>query len=208
MPGLAYLNLTRKADLMQWNVFFQNKDEIATVNIFDSGSYGFIKDVRDAAKSYDEFEDFVSAIKGSLSYYYSDKSEWCTLISSWRDDLNIKPLKVDVYWQIMNAWDAFIEYCWNHRAELRADDGTVKRRREELLAMIADDHGCTPDEVERKFRFGILEVDKTLPEDIIEFVIEDILATADFTDPYIKQQPLERVGTNFYNAFYVHCGMI
>jgi len=35
-------------------------------------------------------------------------------------DYEKHPLKIDVYEQVMNNWDVFIDYLWNNRKELKA----------------------------------------------------------------------------------------
>lgn len=108
---------------MQWKIFYfdVNKNKIVVTNIFEGGSNGFRRELKDAAKKFDNVEEFADEVKASLMYHYWSKCEWETLIMPWVGGRDTKPAKVDVYWQIVNAWDAFIEYCWNHREELRND---------------------------------------------------------------------------------------
>lgn len=56
---------------------------------------------------------------------YGDTYEWMrpereVTIKVYPKDYVKQPLKIDVYEQVMNNWDIFIEYLWNNRKELKA----------------------------------------------------------------------------------------
>lgn len=102
---------------LEWNVFYHsiNSDEIKTANIFEHG--GLRKDLREISQTAEGLCDFAQRLDSSLRYYFWCKCEWEVLISPWCGG-NAKPVKVDVYRQIKNAWDAFVQYCWLYREEL------------------------------------------------------------------------------------------
>lgn len=106
--------------MIQWNVFYYNpnRNKIETFNIFEHGSCGFRDGLQIAAKQLKTHEEFTAEVKSLLMYYYWGKCEWETLILPWVSDGKGRPIKIDVYWQIINAWDAFSEYCWAHKEEL------------------------------------------------------------------------------------------
>ena len=56
---------------------------------------------------------------------YGDTYEWMrpereVTIKVYPKDYEKHPLKIDVYEQVMNNWDVFIDYLWNNRKELKA----------------------------------------------------------------------------------------
>ena len=51
-------------------------------------------------------------------YYFWAKCEWEVLIKPWVGGKGVEDKKVDVCWQIMNNWDAFVDYVWNNRKKL------------------------------------------------------------------------------------------
>lgn len=99
---------------MKWNVFYHdpNKDSIEVFNIFEHS--GFFKDIEDAHKECKNKDDFAIKLESSLLYYFWSKCEWETIITPWCGSQINKPKKVDVYWQVMNCWDAFVDYVWTH----------------------------------------------------------------------------------------------
>ena len=51
---------------------------------------------------------------GLLLYYFWAKSEWEIIISAWiRADVT-KPIKIDVFDQVMMNWEQFCKYTWDH----------------------------------------------------------------------------------------------
>ena len=58
-------------------------------------------------------EAFAEALRRSLMYYFWSKCEWEVLISPWCGSINNVAINVDVYWQVMNNWDHFLDYVWN-----------------------------------------------------------------------------------------------
>lgn len=100
---------------MEWYVYRHdiNSDKIEPYNIFNHG--GFSKDFKQAAKNCPKKIEFASELKASLQYYFWSKSEWEILLSPWVGSAKNKPVKIDVYQQVMDNWRAFLEYCWDRR---------------------------------------------------------------------------------------------
>lgn len=104
---------------MQWNVYYHdiNRDEICTYNIFEHGS--FLEYVIKAAKKYKNKDEFAEQLKRELFYYFGSKAEWEIIITSWcGGDREKNAIKIDVYNQVMNNWQIFVDYVWNNRKEL------------------------------------------------------------------------------------------
>lgn len=97
---------------MKWIVFVHdiNRDQIKTFNVFDHG--GFKKDILSHLEKCKTRDGFAEAARRSLSYYFRCKSEWEILISPWLGCRKTEPVKIDVYQQVMNNWDIFVDYLW------------------------------------------------------------------------------------------------
>ncbi len=81
-------------------------------------------DIEKAFKKCKTKEEFAEALRHSLMYYFWSKCEWEVLISPWFGSRNTKDIKVDVYWQIKNNWEIFVDYVWNsreHKALVKSD---------------------------------------------------------------------------------------
>ena len=98
---------------MEWNVFYHdmNKQKIRTLNIFDH--YGFRRDVEKDLKKYKDKETFAKEHKSTLMYYFWCKSEYEILIYPWCGGSGTENIKVDIYTQVMNNWDVFLNYVWS-----------------------------------------------------------------------------------------------
>ena len=96
-----------------WNVVYHdiNADRIKVYNIFKHG--GFMEDLQKHYKKHKTKEAFAEALRRSLMYYFWSKCEWEILISPWCGSKKNEAIKVDVYWQVMNNWDHFLDYVWN-----------------------------------------------------------------------------------------------
>lgn len=92
-----------------WNVFYHNSNskKIEHFNIFDH--WRFREGVEKALKKSKSREDLEKAIRSELFYFFNSKFEWETLITSFPEDDN-KTIKVDVYWQVINNFDRFVDY--------------------------------------------------------------------------------------------------
>lgn len=107
--------------MLEWNVYmedFSNK-RIKTHNVF--AHTGFLADLKKEARKYRdrERELFEERLRRILMYYYWSKCEWEIVLSDWPPSDRFNKEKVDVYDQVMLNWDAFRDYVWRNRAELR-----------------------------------------------------------------------------------------
>ena len=114
---------------LEWNVFYHsiNKNEITTFNIFRHGS--FYDDVQKSLKKFKDKNEFAEELRRWLSYYFRFKSEYEIIISPWCGGRDTKDVKIDIYTQVMNNWDIFLDYVWNskwHRTSKNAGRGYVK----------------------------------------------------------------------------------
>ena len=102
-----------------WNVIYHdlNGQRIGTFNVFLHG--GFIADVKKDLKRCDTNEEFAEPLRRSLSYYFRGKTEWEVIIAPWCGGRETKDIKIDVYWQIMNNWEIFLEYVWSAKPKRR-----------------------------------------------------------------------------------------
>lgn len=100
---------------MKWFVIYHNinADRIETFNVFDH--WRFVEDIASMVKKRKNREEFAEGLRRSLFYYFCSKCEWEVLVYPWCGSRNDNPLKIDVYWQVMNNWDAFLDYTWENR---------------------------------------------------------------------------------------------
>ena len=98
---------------LTWNVIYHsvNEDRIKTFNIFDHG--GFHEELKKLYRKYPAKEEFAEELRKSLGYYFRSKCEWEIIIGPWCGGRNTEEIKVDVYWQVMNNWEIFVDYIWN-----------------------------------------------------------------------------------------------
>lgn len=118
---------------LAWNVIYHNINggRIETFNIFRHG--GFVEDVEKALKKYSAKEEFAERLRRILFYYFGSKTEWEVIISPWCGGRDVKDIKIDVYRQVMNNWEVFLDYVWNAKP---------KRRRKSS----GGNEGCLPDD--------------------------------------------------------------
>ena len=110
-----------------WNVFYHdvNADRIEMFNIFKHG--GLMEDLRKHYKKCKTKEQFSEELRRSLMYYFWSKCEWEVLITPWCGSRKNESIKVDVYWQIQNNWEPFLDYVWNAKKRRKTqpqDDGS------------------------------------------------------------------------------------
>lgn len=105
-------------DDIAWNVFYENvnRRKIETFNIFEHG--GFRKYVKKAAKECHIKEEFAKKLRSELMYYFWSKCEWEVMIAPLFSSRENEKMKADVYWQVMNNWDIFLDYVWNNKGKL------------------------------------------------------------------------------------------
>ena len=103
---------------MKWNVYFHNfnKNEIEVYNIFNHSCFTY--EVKQAVKKYKDKDTFIKQLKSELYYYFGGKCEWEIIISPWIGRKETCEEKIDVYNQVMNNWNVFADYVWEHRKEL------------------------------------------------------------------------------------------
>lgn len=97
---------------MEWNVFYHdvNAQKIRTLNIFDHCS--FANDVKKNLKKCKNKDEFAEALKSDLMYFFWCKSEYEIIISPWCGGHGTEDIKVDIYTQVMNNWNIFVDYVW------------------------------------------------------------------------------------------------
>ena len=100
---------------MEWNVFYHdgNRQKITTFNIFKHNS--FAKDIKTDLKESKDKQEFKTKLKSNLMYYFWSKAEYEIIISPWVGGRDTKELKVDVYTQVMNNFDIFLDYVWSKK---------------------------------------------------------------------------------------------
>lgn len=100
---------------MKWTVYRHNinADRIETINVFMHG--GFTNEVLFLLKKCKDKNELAEKLRGSLAYYFRIKAEWEVLIYPWCGSRNKEPIKVDVYDQVYNNWDVFVDYVWSHK---------------------------------------------------------------------------------------------
>lgn len=129
---------------MRWIVYCNsvNNKEIKEHNIFDHS--GFYDGVVKKLKKCETKEEFAEELRRELFYYYGSKCEWEVVITDWptridsdelkrlnaeREEMkqkyNREPYslcvepkvakKVDVYSQVRNNWDVFLDYVWSFK---------------------------------------------------------------------------------------------
>ena len=143
---------------LEWNVFYHNvnKNKIETFNIFKH--WKFEEDVQKSLKKFKDKNEFAEQLRRYLFYYFCSKCEYEVIITSfptyitmneldrlnyerWAHKdrygtdyvrINVSPdtgAKIDIYTQVMNNWDIFLDYVWNskqHRTSKNAGRGYVK----------------------------------------------------------------------------------
>ena len=143
---------------LEWNVFCHNvnKNKIEIFNIFNH--WKFSEDVQKSLKKFKDKDEFAEQLRRYLFYYFCSKCEYEIIITSfptyitmneldrlnherWTHKdrygtdyvrINVSPdtgAKIDIYTQVMNNWDIFLDYVWNskqRRTTKNAGRGYVK----------------------------------------------------------------------------------
>lgn len=125
---------------LKWYVYYHsmNSQEIKTFNIFNHG--GFRDDVEKYLKKYKDKEEFTEKLKGSLMYYFWSKCEWEVVITPWVGNRNTKDIKIDVYDQVMNNWDIFVDYVYNSKIR-RPRKNTQKKNQKRIKKQNGEEYG-------------------------------------------------------------------
>lgn len=100
---------------LEWNVFYHdvNKQEITTINIFDHKR--FVEDIQKNLKKINNKDEFAEELRRDLFHYFGCKCEYEVLISAWCGGNKKEDIKVDIYTQVMNNWNVFVDYIWKNR---------------------------------------------------------------------------------------------
>ena len=111
---------------LRWYVYYHdwNDNKIKTFNIFNHG--GFNEDVEKYLKKYKDKDEFAERLKSSLMYYFWSKCEWEVVITPWISRKNTEDIKIDVYDQVMNNWEIFLDYVWNSKIHRPRKKKTVE----------------------------------------------------------------------------------
>ena len=118
----------------EWYVYRYNinKKRIEKYNIFNHGS--FAKDLEKIIEE-DPF-DIEERIKRILLYYFWSKAEWEIIISPFIGE-KTEAIKIDVYDQVMNNWDRFIDYLLYKNEEYEDEENNSFDIKKEV-----DENGC------------------------------------------------------------------
>lgn len=127
---------------MIWNVYRNNFNtkKIEVFNIFDHIS--FLESVKKILKQTQNKKEFSENIREELLYYFWSKYEYEVIITSFpvyinqkelnkinsdnnsnsnnKTKISIEPdvgIKVNIYSQVMNNFDIFVDYIWNNKQE-------------------------------------------------------------------------------------------
>lgn len=109
---------------LKWNVIYHsmNRDEITFFNVFDH-SY-FAASVATILSTVENKEELADNIIPDLQYYFWSKCEYEVIVSPW--PLRDKPKeKIDVFTQVINNWDAFIDYIWSKKETIHLYEGKL-----------------------------------------------------------------------------------
>ena len=111
-----------------WNVFHYNPNfkKIEFFNIFDH--WKFREEIEKALKKSRTREELEKAVKSELMYAFWSKYEWEVLITTFPANEN-ETIKVDVYWQVINNFDRFIDYLAKNKRFRK----TVERLEEKTI---------------------------------------------------------------------------
>lgn len=107
--------------MLEWNVYvtYFNDRKIKPYNVFDH--YGFTEDLKKIARKYsNDKAEFADQVRSSVMYYFWSKSEWEIVLSELIPSCQSScKRKIDVHDQIVMNWEHFINYLWEHKAELK-----------------------------------------------------------------------------------------
>ena len=79
----------------------------------DTASEVIMVDIEKELNSCETKEQFAERLKANLMYYFWSKAEWEVVISAWVGGDALK--KIDVYTQVMNNFDVFLDYVWSFK---------------------------------------------------------------------------------------------
>lgn len=122
--------MNEKKTKLCWNVYVENinRQKIEVYNIFEHG--GFMEDLIKAKKEYQKNikleglekspkEIFEEQVRRALLYHYWSKCEWEIILTSWPPSSNFNDEKIDVYSQVMNNKQIFMDYVFEHMKDIK-----------------------------------------------------------------------------------------
>ena len=100
---------------LKWNVFYHdiNKQKITTMNIFNH--WKFAEDTQKNLKKFKDKDEFAEELRRDLFYYFGSKCEYEVIVKPWAGGRGHEDIKVDIYTQVRNNWDVFVDYVWNSK---------------------------------------------------------------------------------------------
>ena len=100
---------------LKWNVFYHdiNKQKITTINIFNH--WKFAEDTQKNLKKIKDKDAFAEELRRDLFYYFGSKCEYEVIVKPWAGGRGHEDIKVDIYTQVRNNWDVFVDYVWNSK---------------------------------------------------------------------------------------------
>ena len=109
-----------------WNVFYHNSNskKIEFFNIFDH--WKFREDVEKAIKKSKTREELEEKVKSELMFYFWSKYEYEVLITTFPANED-ETIKVDVYWQVINNFDRFVDYLAKNKRFRKTADSTEEK---------------------------------------------------------------------------------
>ena len=108
--------------MIHWYVYEENfnKQRIEVVDLFDS-HYMSKECPKILKKCGEDKSAFASGLKEALMYQYWSRCEYEIVLTGWPppNKDSFKDMKISIYDQVTLNWDAFIDYVWANREELR-----------------------------------------------------------------------------------------
>lgn len=111
---------------LKWNVFYHdiNKQKITTFNIFNH--WKFAEDTQKNLKKFKDKDEFAEELRCDLFYYFGSKCEYEIVVKPWAGGRGHEDIKVDIYTQVRNNWDVFVDYVWNSKIHRPRKKKTVE----------------------------------------------------------------------------------
>lgn len=115
----------REKPNLVWKVIYEDvsRNCIDTFNVFDH--WRFEEDVQKFLRECDTRESFAERLKRSVMYYFWSKSEWEVYVMPLHEGRKPYQRKIDVAWQLLNNWDAFIDYVRNAKPQKKTCAGSM-----------------------------------------------------------------------------------
>lgn len=99
----------------KWNVYYYNSNKKEIV-VYNALSHSKVKtDIINAVKKYTNKDEFGEELRRSLMSRFWARGEYEILIRAWCGGNGDEEIKIDIYDQIKNNWEVFLDYVWNER---------------------------------------------------------------------------------------------